>query len=426
MPAMSNVIVFFHRPKYVLSMERLQAFKFELQPNGKHIRDMRCFAGACRFVYNKALVLQKENHEAGNKFIGYVEMAKHLTSWRNSKETPWLKDSPCHPLQHSLKDLDKAYKNFFANRSKFPRFKKRGVGSSFRYPDPQQIELDQVNSRICLPKLGWIRYRSSREVTGDLRNVTVSCNGEKWFISIQTRRDVEEPKTLATSAVGIDVGITHFATFSDGTHIEPLNSFKTHQDRLAKHQRRMSRKKKFSKNWNKARCKVQKIHTKIANVRKDFLHKITTEISKNHAVVCIEDLQVKNMSKSAKGTISEPGTGVHQKAGLNRSILDQGWGMFRQLLEYKMKWAGGKLVLVPSHNTSRTCPKQDCGHISADNRKTQSKFKCVICGYENNADTVGAIIILERGRRFLACGEWIKLNRSMKQEPTEASQLVFN
>ena len=108
-------------------MKRLQAFKFELQPNGEHIRDMRRFAGSCRFVYNKALALQKENHEAGNKFIGYVEMAKNLTSWRNSKETPWLKDSPCHPLQHSLKDLDKSFKNFFAKRSQFPRFKKKGL-----------------------------------------------------------------------------------------------------------------------------------------------------------------------------------------------------------------------------------------------------------------------------------------------------------
>ena len=426
MSSVSNIVVFFHRPKYILTMERLQAFKFELQPNGEHIRDMRRFAGSCRFVYNKALALQKENHEAGNKFIGYVEMAKNLTSWRNSKETPWLKDSPCHPLQHSLKDLDKSFKNFFAKRSKFPRFKKKGLGGSFRYPDPQQIELDQANSRICFPKLGWIRYRNSREIEGELRNVTVSCSGDKWFVSIQTRRDVEEPKTLATSSVGIDVGITHFATLSNGVYIEPLNSFKTHQNRLAKYQRRMSRKKKHSKNWNKARFKVQKIHTKIANARKDFLHKTTTEISKNHAVVCIEDLQVKNMSKSATGTITEPGKGVRQKAGLNRCILDQGWGMFRGMLEYKMKWAGGTLVLVPPQNTSRTCPKKDCGHISADNRKTQAKFKCINCGYENNADLVGAIIIKERGLCLLACGEWVKLNLSVKQEPVEASQLVFN
>ena len=109
-----------------------------------------------------------------------------------------------------------------------------------------QVKLDQENSRICLPKLGWIRYRNSRQVLGDLRNVTVSCNNEKWFISIQTEREIEEAKTKSTTAVGVDVGITHFATMSDGTHIAPLNSFKKHQKRLAWRQRQMSRKKKYN------------------------------------------------------------------------------------------------------------------------------------------------------------------------------------
>ena len=106
-------------------------------PDGEQVRAMRRFAGACRFVYNKALALQKENHEAGNKFIGYVAMAKHLTAWRNGEETPWLKDAPCHPLQHALKDLEKAYKDFFARRAEFPRFKRKGSGDAFRYPDPK-------------------------------------------------------------------------------------------------------------------------------------------------------------------------------------------------------------------------------------------------------------------------------------------------
>ena len=407
-------------------MKQLQAFKFELQPNGEQYRDMRRFAGSCRFVYNKALSLQKENYEAGNKFINYVAMAKLLTSWRNGIEIPWLKEAPCHPLQHSLKDLEKAFKNFFSKRSKFPRFKKKDRGGSFRYPDPLHIKLDQGNSRIFLPKLGWIRYRNSREVLGGLRNVTLSSNNEKWFVSIQTDQEVEERKAEATTAIGIDVGIAHFATMSDGTHIAPLNSFKKHQKRLAWYQRQMSRKKKFSKNRKKARVKVQKIHTKIANARKDFLHKTTTTISKNHAIVCIEDLQVRNMSKSASGTSAEPGKRGRQKAGLNRCILDQGWGMFREQLEYKMKWTGGILIAVPAYNSSRTCPEPDCGHISADNRKTQAKFKCVNCGYENNADVVGAIITLERGHRLLACGESVKLNRSVKQEPTEVSQLTLS
>jgi putative transposase len=405
-------------------MKRLQAFKYELQPDGEQKRDMRKFAGSCRFVFNKALALQKENYEAGHKFISYVSMAKQLTEWRNGTETPWLKEAPCHCLQHSLKDLERAYKNFFAKRTNFPRFKRKGNGGSFRYPDSQQIKLDQVGNRIFLPKLGWVYYRNSRQVVGEICNATVSSRGEKWFVSIQTEREVEKSITTATSAIGIDMGITRFATMNNGTHIEPLNSFKKQQQRLTKYQRRMSCKVKFSSNWKKAKKEVQKVHTKIGNARKDFLHKATTTISKNHALVCIEDLQVRNMSKSAVGTKENPGKNIRQKAGLNRGILDQGWGLFRSQLDYKLGWNGGMLLVVPPHNTSRTCPP--CKYISEDNRKTQAQFKCVSCGYKNHADVVGAINILERGHRLLACGEPVKLNRSMKQEPTEVSQLTFS
>lgn len=401
-------------------MQRLQAYKYELMPDGEQERDMRRFAGSCRFVYNKALALQKENHEAGNKFIGYVAMAKHLTRWRNGLDTPWLKDAPCHPLQHALKDLEQAYKNFFAKRADFPKFKRKGGGDAFRYPDSKQIKLDQGNDRIFLPKLGWLRYRNSRDVLGEVRNVTVSQSGGKWFASIQTQREVEQPLPTATTAVGIDVGIARFATMNDGSFIAPLGSFKKHQQRLARYQRRMSRKVKFSNNWKKAKAKVQKIHTGIANARKDFLHKTTTTISQNHALVCIEDLQVRNMSKSSKGNNEQHGKMVKQKSGLNRAILDQGWGEFRRQLDYKVAWNGGMLLAVPPHNTSRTCPC--CGHISKDNRLTQATFLCVDCGYENNADVVGAINVLERGYRLLACGEMAQSGRSMKQEPTEATR----
>ena len=391
-------------------------------PNGENKRAMCKFSGCCRFVYNKALVLQKESYEAGNKYINYLSMAKMLTSWRNSAETSWLKEAPCHSLQHALKDLERAYKNFFSKRADFPRFKRKNHGGSFRYPDPKQFKLEQANHRVFLPKLGWIRYRNSRKVVGELRNITISNNGEKWFMSIQTRREVESPIVKPGSAIGIDVGISRFATMNNGSYIEPLHSFKRHQARLAKYQRRMSRKKKFSKNWKKEKGKVQKVHTQIANTRKDFLHKLTTTISQKHALVCIEDLQVGKMSKSESGIKEKPGRRVQQKSRLNRSILDQGWGLFRTQLEYKLGWNGGKLLLVPPQNTSRTCP--NCGHISKENRKTQSQFKCVHCSYSNHADVVGAINVLERGHRLLACGEMMHVGRSMKQEPTEASQLV--
>jgi len=379
-------------------MQRLQAFRFELMPNGQQERQMRRFAGACRFIYNKALALQKERYERGEKKLGYAGLCKLLTEWRNSAETAWLADAPIHPLQQKLKDLERAYSNFFAKRADFPRFKKKGRSDSFRYPDPKQIKLDQGNSRIFLPKLGWLRYRNSRKVLGDLRNVTVSLSGGKWFVSIQTEREVEQAIPQG-GAVGIDMGIARFATLSDGTFYAPLNSFKRHEVALRKAQQAMSRKVKFSNNWKKAKARVQRIHSRIGNARRDFLHKASTAISKNHAMVCIEDLQVRNMSKSAAGTADAPGRNVRAKSGLNKSILDQGWFEFRRQLDYKLAWKGGHLIAVPPQNTSRTCP--GCGHVSADNRQTQARFVCVACGYENNADVVGAINILSRGIQLL-------------------------
>jgi putative transposase len=315
----------------------------------------------------------------------------------------WLADAPVHPSQQALKDLERAYTNFFEKRAAFPRFKRKGSGDSFRFPDPKEVKLDQGNSRLFLPKLGYIRYRNSRPVLGEVRNVTVSQSGGKWFTSIQTQREVDAPLPMAASAIGVDVGIARFATLSDGSHVAALNSFRKHEQRLAKYQRRMARKKKFSRNWKKAKARVQKIHTDIASARKDLLHKASATISKNHALVCIEDLQVLNMCKSARGIIATPGKNVRAKAGLNKAILDQGWGEFRRQLEYKTDWSGGMLLAVPAHNTSRTCPW--CAHVAKENRKTQARFACVSCGYENHADVVGAINILERGQRLLACAD---------------------
>ncbi|MDP2760255.1 MAG: transposase [Sideroxyarcus sp.] len=231
--------------------------------------------------------------------------------------------------------------------------------------------------------------------------MTVSQSCGKWYASIQTEREVEQPVHPATAIVGIDLGITRFATLSDGDFIEPLSSFKKHQYRLARYQRAMSRKVKFSRNWKKAKARVQKIQGRIAHVRKDFLHKTSTLISKNHAMIVIEDMKVSNMSRSAAGSKVAPGRNVRQKSGLNRSILDQGWSEFRRQLEYKQAWRGGEVLAVPPHHTSQTCPV--CAHISAENRQTQAKFECVECGYENNADRVGAMNILAAGHAVLAC-----------------------
>lgn len=400
-------------------MRRLQAYKYELKPNGEQQRNMRRFAGSCRFVFNKALAMQKALYEQGEKRLGYAGLCKALTAWRNAQDTAWLADAPVHPLQQALKDLERAYTHFFAKRADFPRFKKKGMGDSFRYPDAKQFKIDAGNSRVFLPKLGWLRYRNSRNMLGTAKNITVSSTGSKWFVSIQTEREVAEPAHPSASIIGIDVGITRFATLSDGSFIEPLNTFRKHEQRLARYQRAMSRKTKFSNNWKKAKAKVQKLHTRIANVRRDFLHKTSTTISQNHAMVCIEDLQVRNMSKSAAGSAEAPGRNVKAKSGLNKSILDQGWFEFRRQLVYKQAWRGGQVVAVNPRNTSRTCPC--CGHVSAQNRQTQARFACVECGYENNADLVGAINILAAGHAVLACGGAAQSGRPAKQAPTEAT-----
>lgn len=379
---------------------------------------MRRFAGACRFVFNRALARQNENHEAGNKYIPYGKMASWLVEWKNATETQWLKDAQSQPLQQSLKDLERAYKNFFRKRAAFPRFKKRGQNDAFRYP--QGVKLDQENSRIFLPKLGWMRYRNSRQVTGVVKNVTVSQSCGKWYISIQTESEVSTPVHPSASMVGLDAGVAKLATLSDGTVFEPVNSFQKNQKKLARLQRQLSRKVKFSNNWQKQKRKIQRLHSCIANIRRDYLHKVTTTVSKNHAMIVIEDLKVSNMSKSAAGTVSQPGRNVRAKSGLNRSILDQGWYEMRRQLEYKQLWRGGQVLAVPPAYTSQRCAC--CGHTAKENRLSQSKFRCQACGYTANADVNGARNILAAGHAVLACGEMVQSGRSLKQEPTEMIQ----
>jgi putative transposase len=185
----------------------------------------------------------------------------------------------------------------------------RRIQASFRYP--QGTCLEQNNDRIWPPQLGWVRYRNSREVLGAVKNVTVSLAGGRWMVSIQTEREVETPVHRSATAVGIDMGVVRLATLSDGTIYGPRNSFRQHQAGLRKVQQSMSRKKKFSQNWKKAKARLACLHIRIANARRDYLHKASTAISKNHAmIVCVEDLGVSNLSSSAAGSRQSPGSKV--------------------------------------------------------------------------------------------------------------------
>ena len=177
---------------------------------------------------------------------------------------------------------------------------------------------------------------------------------------------------------------------------------------------------KGSRGRTKARLKVQILHKKISRMRQDFLHKASHWVAKNHGIVVLEDLQVKNMSRSAKGTMNEPGRNVNAKAGLNKSILDQGWGEFRRQLEYKLTWLGGELHIVPPQYTSQTC--SECKHVDRGSRLSQAKFKCTSCGYESNADVNAArnIEFKALGQRVMAC----ESNRpsGRKQEPLKSER----
>ena len=357
---------------------------------------MKQFSGCARFVYNRALAWQNEQYQLDKSFkFSYTKLTALLPEWK--RELPWLKDCQAQLLQQSIKDLESAFKNFFAKSSDFPKFKREGFKDSFRFP--QSSKLEQHNNRIYLPKIGWVRHRNSRNVIGKIKNVTISQKCGKWFVSIQTEFEVEAP-TPNGGEIGIDMGIVRFATLSNGQYFESINAFKTHKGKLAKLQRKLKNKAKFSKNWQKLNIKIAKLHHRIANIRRNHLHQISSTISKNHGIVYVEDLQVSNMSKSARGTAEQPGKNVKQKLALNRAILDQSWFELRRQLYYKLLWNGGYLIPVPPQNTSRCCPA--CGHTSKDNRQTQADFKCTECGYAENADLVGAINVLKRGQELLA------------------------
>jgi putative transposase len=332
----------------------------------------------------------------------YQELDFFSKLWKKSIEYGFLKECPSQALQQKLRYLEKAFNDCFDKKQpnkRLPKFKNKVCGDSFRYPQGLKVSGNQV----FLPKLGWLRFRKPRDIEGTIKNVTVSGNGDNWYVSIQVEQEIEKQNHPSTSIVGIDMGIVKFATLSTGQYLEPVNSHKLLTAKLKKAQRSLSIKKKFSENWSENNVALQKVHSKIANIKRDFLYKSSTLISKNHAMIVMKDLKIANMSKSTKGTIDETGSNVKAKLGLNRSILDQGCSEFRIQLTYKQEWLEVDVLVVPPHNTSITY--SICNHKEKANRATQSNFKCEACDYSNNADIVGSINVLRRGHIRLACGE---------------------
>lgn len=372
-----------------------RAYKFKLEPTSEQIVILEEWFGARRFVWNKALALVLTRLE--NKYLvpRYNELNKMLTLWKKTEELSFLKKPPKDIMQFSLIDLDKAINDWFnknqPNKRK-PKFKRKHDSfQSFRLPS---TVFKIRNNFIDLPKLKQaVKFRRHRKVKGDIKNVTISFNGSSWFISIMC--EVVINKKELKEGKGLDVGVVKFATLSDGNFIEPIN-FKKQLRKLEHYQKMVSRRTKGSNRWLKAKAKVSKTYRSISNKRYDYLHKESTKLADSKFLI-VENLKIKNMSKSAKGTIEEHGKKVKQKSGLNKSILQQAWGIFFEMLEYKLEQNGGKLIKVSPINSSNECSV--CHYIDKENRETQSKFVCKSCGHEENADINASKVLLSRGLR---------------------------
>lgn len=386
-----------------------RAYKFRLIPTLKQAEQISQIAGSCRFIFNLALEQRNLLWDNGRKNISYVDQANELPALK--KEVDWLSIPPAQCLQQALMDLNRAFINFFQGIAKHPVFKKKGDGDSFRFPDPTQFVIRYLTRRIGvikLPKIGEIKFIKSRDIEGRIRNVTVKKDGKDWNISINCEIDLEVPENHGTQ-IGADRGIIQTISLSSNIGYAqedlslPTDNIKNIEKRISHLQKVLSGKVKFSANWRKIKIKIGKLFKKITRIRHDFLHKISTKMTHNHSLIVLEDLKIKNMSKSAHGTMEDPGKNVSAKSGLNRSILRQGWFKFQTFLEYKSKWFGSYILYVPPHYTSQTCSQ--CSYRDSENRKSQSEFECIRCKYKDNADTNAAKNILTLGQRGRACGD---------------------
>ena len=375
----------------------LKACKIRLYPNVKQQEIISTQIGGARYIYNRMLALKNFAYKKLGKTVSKFDLIKHATKLKTRDKTSWLKDIHSQVLQQSISNMDLAYKNFFRRVKKgevsgFPKFKsKHHSRQSFQYP--QGVKLDK--NKIYLPKVGWIKCKGFRkDFIGKIKTVTVSVEAYQYHASILIDDGIEDVKISHNNqSIGLDVGVKLIVADSNGNKVKPLE-LKRELHKLELRAKQLSNKKKGSKNRIKAKEKLAKIHIQIANKRKDFLHKLSTKYSENQTII-VEDLKIKNMSKSAKGTIEKHGKNVKAKSGLNRAITQSSWGMFFDMLDYKLKQRGGELIKVNPQHTSQTCPI--CKYVSKENRLTQSKFVCKKCSYTNNADVVGALNILDRG-----------------------------
>lgn len=350
----------------------LKAYKYELRPTDEQKHQLNRAFGSCRVVYNLALETKNMAYQSG-KHLSCFDLIKQLPELK--QEFEWLKEVPSQSLQQAVSNLDNAFTNFFKGRASFPKFKSKDAKQSFRIP--VAIKVDFENSIVTLPKYGAVSFNRCRSFDGLVKQATVSkTTTNRYYISILVDDKLPIPEKVAIkekTTVGIDLGIKHFATLSDGRKIDNPRFLIESLRQLRREQRSLSRKKKGSNRRLVQKMKVAKLHEKVANQRKDFLHKITTQITNEYDSIAIENLNVSGMIKNHN---------------LAKHIADVSWGTFEQFLKYKAEWKGKNILQIGRFEpSSKMC---SCGKVNNNLKLSQRSWTCEHCNTTHDRDILAA------------------------------------
>jgi putative transposase len=379
-----------------------QAYKFRLYPTRKQQECLQWTLDRARELYNAALQERRDAYRMAGKHINYYDQANQLPAIKAIREE--YKDIHSQVLQDVLRKADKAFQAFFARCKRgdtpgYPRFKGRNQFDSFTYPQGgYSLTHDH---RVCLSKIGAIKIKLHREIKGTVKTCTIKREGDCWYVVFACEVE-HEPLEANNEAIGIDLGLLHFATLSDGSVIENPRYYRRAEKKLERLHQSLARKKRGSIRRHKAVKQVGKAHRKVANQRKDFLHKASHALVNSYGLLVFEALQPANMSKRPKPKQDEQGNyvpnGATSKAGLNKSIVDAGWAMFKQFCTYKAEEAGRTVLIVNPKFTSQIC--SGCGTVKQ--KELSERWHSCECGTELNRDHNAAINILALGRSVQA------------------------